>query len=88
MTTRNFRGLVRRYGFTAIGTYFTISAATFWSLYFAIENKVDVKGSLQVSPYIPKLPLRLTGLGTVAFSDSRSREAAGREHQMVSEARQ
>lgn len=48
MMTGQFRTLVRKYGFTAMGTYFTISATTFWTLYVAIENNVDVKGSLQV----------------------------------------
>ena len=52
MSSGQFRGLVRKYGVTAIGTYFTISAATFWGLYFAIENKFDVKGTLQVPSVI------------------------------------
>jgi len=53
MSSGQFRGFVRKYGFTAIGTYFTISTATFWGLYFAIENNFDVKGSLQEWGLLP-----------------------------------
>lgn len=48
MSSGQFRNVVRKYGVTALGTYFTISAATFWGLYFAIEKELDVKGTLQV----------------------------------------
>lgn len=85
MSTGQFRTLVRKYGVTAIGTYCTISAATFWSLYFAIENQVDVKGSLQVRHKIPKFldSAACAGMGFVAFSFQRDRGSVGRERTVV-----